>query len=113
MMIRSIHPDYAVSPQIQPDDLAEVSRAGFRSVMCNRPDGESPDQPPFQVIADQATALGLKTAHVPVVSGRISEQDVLDFAQAIKDLPKPVFAYCRSGGRCGQLHELAQRMGAL
>ena len=28
-----------------------------------------------------------------------------DFAQAIKDMPGPVLAYCRTGNRSGRLYE--------
>jgi uncharacterized protein (TIGR01244 family) len=41
MEIRAITPDYAVSPQIEPDDVPAIALEGYRVVICNRPDGRS------------------------------------------------------------------------
>ena len=34
----------SVAGQISPADLPAIARAGFKSLICNRPDGESPGQ---------------------------------------------------------------------
>jgi uncharacterized protein (TIGR01244 family) len=109
MSITEITPDYSVSPQIEPEDVAEIARLGFRSIMCNRPEGESADQTPVAEIEAEAQRLGLGFAFVPVVSGKIDSQNVEDFRQALDRLEGPVLAYCRSGGRCQNLFVLAQR----
>jgi sulfide:quinone oxidoreductase len=109
MAITEITPAYSVSPQIAPADVAEIAALGFRSILCNRPDGESPDQTPVEAIRQEAERQGLDFAFVPVVSGRIDEDDVADFRAAIDRLPGPVLAYCRSGARCQNLWMLAQR----
>jgi sulfide:quinone oxidoreductase len=103
-----ITPDYSAAAQIGPEDVAGVAALGYRAVMCNRPDSEEPGQPDFAVIEAEAVAQGLATAHVPVVSGRITAEDVAAFRAAIDTLPKPVLAYCRSGARCANLWQLAQ-----
>ena len=100
----------SVSAQIAPSDLAEVRAAGFRSVICNRPDGEASDQVPFVAIRDAAIAQGLEVAHQPVVSGKITDQDVVEFDKLVRAMPKPVFAYCRTGTRCEKLWERAQSL---
>src|SRR3546814_18077986 len=38
----------STSPQIRPDEVEEVAAAGFRSIICNRPDGEDQGQPAAQ-----------------------------------------------------------------
>ena len=43
--IRQVTEDFAVAPQIAPDDIAEAAKMGFVLVINNRPDGEAPDQP--------------------------------------------------------------------
>lgn len=103
-----IAPDYSVAPQIGVGDVAEAAERGFRSIMCNRPDGESAGQPEAAAIRAEAERLGLGFAFVPVVSGRIGAGDVEDFREALAALPKPVLAYCRSGARCQNLWMLAQ-----
>ncbi len=108
MEARRISDEYTVSGQITPDDVQEIAARGYRSIMCNRPDGEAPDQPVFAGIEAAAKAAGLEVAFVPVVSGKITEEDVEAFRSRIADLPKPVFAYCRSGGRCQNLWTLSR-----
>jgi len=103
-----ITPDYSAAPQIGIGDVAEIKAQGFRSIMCNRPDGESPDQTDVAEIRAEAERLGLGFAFVPVISGAITPEDVDDFRAGLAALPKPVFAYCRSGTRCRHLWMLAQ-----
>ena len=107
MRIVEITPDYSVSPQIAVGDVAEIRALGFRSIMCNRPDGEDPAQPEVAEVRAEAMRLGLAFAFVPVVSGGITGEDVEDFAAALDALPAPVLAYCRSGSRCQNLWMLA------
>jgi sulfide:quinone oxidoreductase len=109
MAITEITPDYSVAPQITPADVAVIAASGYRSILCNRPDGESADQTPAEVIRQEAERQGLDFAFVPVVSGQIDAADVADFRAAIDRLPGPVLAYCRSGARCQNLWMLAQR----
>ena len=47
------------SAQLQPEDMAQVAAAGFRSVVNNRPDFEGgPDQPTSAAIEAAAVAAG-------------------------------------------------------
>jgi uncharacterized protein (TIGR01244 family) len=105
----SISPDYAVAGQITPVDVAEIAAKGFKSIMCNRPDGEAFGQANSDTIRAEAERHGLKFAHVPVISGNILPQNVTDFRAALDTLPAPVLAYCRSGARCQNLWILAHR----
>ena len=40
MEAKKISDGLSVSPQISADDIKEIARLGFRSIICNRPDGE-------------------------------------------------------------------------
>jgi sulfide:quinone oxidoreductase len=42
---KPITPSLSVSEQVLPQDIAALAAAGFKSVICNRPDGEGADQP--------------------------------------------------------------------
>ena len=66
MQPRALTNDLSVSPQIVPDDVPTLAAIGFRSLICNRPDGEGPDQPGFQEIERKASALGLQVHYLPV-----------------------------------------------
>ena len=106
-----IHPlndGFAVSPQLRPEDMQAVADAGYKSVIINRPDGEGgPEQPTSEEVMAAAKAAGLATAYQPVVSGAMTEEDVLRFKELLGKLPAPVLAYCRSGTRCTHLYSAA------
>ena len=55
-----------------------------------------------------AKDAGLKAVHIPV-SGGIGEGQLIRMEAALKELPKPVFGYCRSGARAGSLYSSAKR----
>ncbi len=40
MIIRELTPELAVADQLTLDDLEAVKEAGFKAVVCNRPDEE-------------------------------------------------------------------------
>lgn len=108
MDLRTISETVTVSPQISAADVAAIAAAGYRSILCNRPDGESAGQPDYAEIEAAAHAAGLQTWFQPVISGNVTDQDGADFRAAIEALPDPVFAYCRTGTRCAMLWALAQ-----
>ena len=112
MDIKTLSPQVSVSPQITAADVAKVSEAGFRAIICNRPDGEGADQPNFDEIEAAANAAGLRVAYVPVTAGMVTDDDVAAFASALAELPRPVLAYCRTGTRSATLwsfHEADKR----
>ncbi len=108
MDIRKINDAVSVAPQILADEMAEVARLGFRTVINNRPDGESFDQPPAAVVEAAAQAAGLVYHHQPVTSGGLTVDDVLHFRELLATADGPVLAFCRSGTRCANLWALAQ-----
>ncbi|MGX8007995.1 TIGR01244 family sulfur transferase [Mesorhizobium sp. ORM8.1] len=109
MEYRQISDDYSVSGQIQPEDVAAIKQAGFKSVICNRPDDEQPGQPSAESVASAAEAAGLAFRYIPVISGQITQDNVDDQGKALDELEGPVFAYCRSGARCTNLYGLIQQ----
>lgn len=107
MIIKRLDDQVSVSAQIVLADIEELARRGFRTLICNRPDGEDPDQPPFEEIAAAARATGMKAVFQPVTSATLNEDAARRFAVAIEESDGPVFAYCRSGTRCTMLWTLA------
>ncbi|MDX3893894.1 TIGR01244 family sulfur transferase [Pusillimonas sp.] len=97
--------DFAVAPQLGPDDMQAVAQAGYKSVIINRPDFEGgADQPTSGDVMAAARAAGLQVEYQPVVSGAMTQQDVERFSQLLEELPAPVLAYCRTGTRCTTLY---------
>lgn len=110
IIMKKLADDFGITSQVAAGDLAEVAAQGYRSVVCNRPDGEGgPDQPTHEQVAQAAREHGLGFAYVPVVPGRITAEDVDKFRQALAELPGPVLAYCRTGNRSATLHQMAQQ----
>jgi|SRR5882724_11640175 len=105
---RPLNADISVSPQLDPAAMALAAAAGFRSVVNNRPDFEGgPDQPTSAMMQAAAEAAGLQYAYLPVAGGFQSPEEIAQFARLLKDLPKPVLAFCRSGARSTKLYQSA------
>ncbi len=103
---RQITEDFSVAPQITPEDIPAIAAAGFRSIMCNRPDDEEPGQPHVSAVTEAARAAGLETCCVPFSSATMTEADVAAFRAALDQMPKPMLAYCRTGTRCTMMWSL-------
>jgi sulfide:quinone oxidoreductase len=108
MQVNRIDEGLSVSPQIGPEDVPDLAMMGFRAIVCNRPDGEGPDQPTQEEIGAVARAAGLEMRYLPVVAGMVSDEDAAAFAAALRELPGPVLAYCRTGTRSATLWSLAE-----
>ena len=108
MDLRKVTDTISVSPQLSPDDMKAVADAGFRSIVCNRPDGEEPGQPAEGGIAAAAREAGLEFRSIPVSRGLVRPGDLDRFRAALDEMPGPVLAYCRSGTRCTMLWSMAQ-----
>jgi sulfide:quinone oxidoreductase len=109
--ITAITPDFSVTGQLQPSDMAAVAAAGFRSVLCNRPDGEDAGQPSAAALSAAALDEGLAFAHLPVTSRDIAPADARAMRDAIGGMPGPILAYCRTGARSAALHAAAMALG--
>ena len=107
MNSKMLTPDLSVMPQVSETDIAELSRRGFKSIISNRPDGEAAGQPAWTAIAAAADSHGMEARHIPVVASQIDDDDVAAFAAALRDLPTPIAAFCRTGTRAALLWALA------
>lgn len=111
MDIKRLSDDVSVTGQIAPGDIAAIKSAGYRSIVCNRPDGEASGQPAFRDVEAAAKSAGVEIRYLPVVPGKITPADGKAFASLMQQLPKPMLAYCRSGSRSTSLHALALSQG--
>lgn len=108
MDIRRLTASLSVAPQVRAEDMAEVAALGFKTVICNRPDGEEAGQPPTDNVRAAALAAGLAYHHQPVISGGVTEADGEAFGELLKQVEKPVLAFCRTGTRCTALWAISQ-----
>jgi sulfide:quinone oxidoreductase len=108
MELHKINDDLTVTGQIDAGAVPLLAERGFRSIICNRPDGEAPDQPDSGAIEQAAAAQGLRFVNLPVSPNSIGDADASAFAKALDELHKPILAYCRAGTRSAVLWSLSQ-----
>ncbi|MBN2907001.1 MAG: TIGR01244 family phosphatase [Rhodobacteraceae bacterium] len=98
---------FAAAAQPDAESLAQLAAAGFRTLICNRPDDEVP---PGERAADMqaaAQAAGMAFAQVAVPHGPITPDLLEAEIAALRDLPGPHFAYCAAGIRAALIWAFA------
>jgi len=105
---RTLSADYSVAPQITLEDVAEAKAAGFSMIVNNRPDGEEPEAPQGDEIANAAAAEGLAYAAIPVGHAGFSHPQLDALDAVLSGATGPVLAYCRSGTRSTHLWALTR-----
>lgn len=108
MDIRYLSPDYAVSPQIEPGDIARLKDAGFATVICNRPDEEIPPELHADTMRAAVEGAGMTFVLNPIAKSGISEENISRQGEALAAAAGPVFAYCASGNRSSIAWALSQ-----
>ncbi|SJL82834.1 TIGR01244 family sulfur transferase [Vibrio palustris] len=93
----------SVAGQIEPSDLTSIADSGFKTLICNRPDGEGEEQPLNKELAILAKQLGMTFIEQPVTSGAITKADIAQFADILHTAQTPILAFCRTGTRCSTL----------
>lgn len=107
MELRIIDETLAVSPQPAPKEMSALAAQGFTAVICNRPDGEEPGQPPLDEMRSAAQEAGLAFHHIPVAGGLFPPAAVAAFGAIRRGTHGKVLAYCRTGMRAVTLDALA------
>lgn len=111
MQLKPLSESLSVTLQVAVEDIAELARRGYRSIIGNRPEGETPDQPAWDELAAEARRHGLEARQIPVVPGQIGDGDIAAFGQALQELPQPIAAFCRTGTRSAMLWALSNPEG--
>ena len=114
MEIKRISPFLSVSPQIYAPHVERLATQGFKTIINNRPDNETDDQPLVEELSAEAARHGIEFINIPVIPGELTPQNVKEFGEAMSRVRGPVLAYCRSGMRSTSLWALyeARRMGS-
>ena len=107
MDIKALTPHLSITPQVLVAELEAVAQMGFKAIICNRPDGEGPDQPSFKEMEQAALTLGMQMRYLPADAGKVSDADGKTFGELLATLPGPVLAYCRTGMRSTTLWTLS------
>ena len=92
--------DVTVAGQVTGEDVRQVAREGFRSVLNLRaPEEEG-------VLSDeqeQSESAGLTYVNIPVRKQEINDAAATRILAAIDDLPKPALVHCGTGMRAGAM----------
>jgi uncharacterized protein (TIGR01244 family) len=106
-------PELSAAGKLDRDDIEALARAGVRTIVNNRPDGEDPGQLRAAEARHIADALGIAYHHIPVTAATLSRADVDAFAAVLSAAEQPVVVHCRSGTRSTLLWALTRmREGA-
>ena len=109
MDIKHLYGTLSVSEQIKLADLKAIAASGIKTIINNRPDGEVPRQPHSETLSKRARELGLTYHYIPVISGKMTDENVADFSEVIQNDEGPILAFCRTGTRSTMLWALSQK----
>ena len=93
----------SVAGQITPEDIQGIAAQGITVVVCNRPDGEVPQQATMDEIEAACNATGLLFVRYPVTAMDFPGPDLEGLGDLFDDPGQSVLAYCRTGTRCANL----------
>jgi sulfide:quinone oxidoreductase len=111
--LAELAPGLSAAGKLDRNDIEALARAGVRTIVNNRPDGEDPGQLPAAEARRLAEAHGIAYHHIPVTAATLSRADVDAFASVLASAPQPVVVHCRSGTRSTLLWSLVRmREGA-
>ena len=110
MRVFELAPQVYVSGQLFEHDVRLMAKQGVRSIMNNRPDGESLGQPLSADLAKIAEDLGMNYLNLPIDPRAITKEEVQAFAKACDELERPLLIFCRSGARSTTVWEMAEKM---
>jgi len=108
MDIRRITDAYSVCGQITAADVPAIAEAGFRLVICNRPDMEVSPAESTTVLRAAVESAGMKWAENSFSSNTLTIGNVETQRELMDAAEGPVFAYCRTGSRCANIWALAE-----
>lgn len=95
--------EFWVAGQINAADIDQAAALDFEVIVCNRPDGEAPDQPASADLQALAQAKGLDFRLITFTgSGFTAEQ--VEALKRLRGEGKKVLAYCRTGTRSTLLY---------
>lgn len=98
-----INDEVTVGPQPTEDEIQKLGHQGFKSVVNFRAAGEYQQPLSPDAESEVVDAAGMEYLNIPVFAQSM-DPDVVDrFRRRFAELPKPVFAHCKSGKRAGAM----------
>ena len=108
MSVYKLTESLSVAAQITPQDIGGLAAEGFTTVVCNRPDGESPGQAGMDEMEAACHEAEVLFIRYPVSVMNFPGADLEGLGALFDDPNQKVLAYCRSGTRCANLWILSR-----
>ena len=86
MDVRQLTSFISISPQFTAADAGLAASRSFKAIISNRPDQESEDQPSHDEIHKACERHGIEWHLLPVVSGQITDEDIVAFRQLMSGI---------------------------
>lgn len=108
MDLKQLSSQLSVSGQIAVSDIAQIRAAGIKTIICNRPDGESADQPSSEALQQACLAQGIGWFYLPIIPGKINVHQSNQFKALMLAQEGAVLAFCRTGMRSTSLWAMSE-----
>lgn len=113
ILSKTLNAQVSVAGQMTTDKFQQLIKDGFKSVIVNRPDQEQGNTVSVTQLRQIAEQSQVSVIYQPILSSKISQTDVIEFAKYYNELPKPILMVCRSGSRSSILFNQAKSQGLL
>ena len=113
ILSKTLNAQVSIAGQMTTDKFQQLIKDGFKSVIVNRPDQEQGNTVSVAQLRQIAEQSQVSVIYQPILSGKISQTDVTEFAKYYNELPKPILMVCRSGSRSSILFNQAKSQGLL
>lgn len=110
MKVLEVAPQVYASGQLYEHDIRLAAKQGVRSIMNNRPDGETIGQPATADLEALAAELGITYTYLPINLPAVTRELVEEFAKTSESLERPLLIFCASGARSVRMWELAESL---
>jgi len=109
MNLQQLHDNFSISEQISLEDITVLAASGVKTIICNRPDGEEPNQITCAEIKATAEDNGINFVHIPVAGRDVSPAALQEFVNVVQGNDSKIHAYCRTGTRSSIFWQLSQQ----
>jgi len=98
-----INDQVTVGPQPSEEEISKLHQEGFQSIVNFRTEGE--EEQPLSPDAERkkVESAGMTYLSIPVSMKSMDPAQVDQFCSQFKDLPKPLYAHCKTGKRAGAM----------
>jgi uncharacterized protein (TIGR01244 family) len=89
------------------EQIEILANAGFRSLLTTQPDGEVVRLMSAHDAGVLAAKAGLAFQYLPIESRRPDDASIAAFGDALRRMPRPIYACCYSGARAAAVWAMA------